>query len=104
MGKVIQFKPKSEDLDATIELLDLAYGKMQAVQDELNKLEEATDRLQELYDEQLKTLAHRLGGIQHCPLDYLLYTSLDSETLKAMEEKLWKEIGSLSTPTNTTNT
>ena len=104
MNNVIQFKQRSDDLEAVIELLDVAYGKLSSLQDDLVRLEEATSSLQQVYDNELKALAHRLGGIENCPVDYLIYTTLDSEVLKTIEEKLWKEIGSLSTHTSTTNT
>lgn len=104
MSNVIQFKARSADLEEVIQLLDVAYGKLNSLQEELSRLEDAVSSLQEVYDNELKALGHRLGGIENCPVDYLMYTTLDSEVLKTIEEKLWKEIGSLSTHTNTTNT
>lgn len=104
MGNLVQFKQRADNLEEVIKLLDIAYGKLAELQKEFEQLEASTERLQNVYDTELKALAHRLGGIENCPVDYLLYTTLDSDVLKTIEEKLWKEIGSLNTHTNTTST
>ena len=104
MSNVVQFKPRDSHLEEVIEVLDIAYEKMANLQAELDKLEEAAENLQESYDRELKAMATRLGGMEHCPVDYLLYTTLDSDVIQTIEEKLWKETGSPNTHTNTTST
>ena len=104
MSNVIQFKQRDTHLEECIEVLDIAYEKMASLQMELESLEESAGNLQASYDRELKALAHRLGGIEHCPVDYLLYTTLDTDVIRTIEEKLWKETGSQNTHTNTTST
>ena len=101
---ILKFKPRDTHLEQCIEVLDIAYEKMASLQMELDELERAAENLQESYDRELKAMAHRLGGIENCPVDYLMYTTLDSDVIKTIEEKLWKETGSQNTATNTTNT
>lgn len=104
MSNVVQFKARSAALEEVIEVMDIAYEKLATLQMEIDSLQDAADGLQEAYDRELKAMAHRLGGIEHCPVDYLLYTTLDSDVIKTIEEKLWKETGSPNTHTNTTST
>jgi len=104
MGKVVQFKARSAALEEVIEILDIAYEKMANLQAELDTLEEAADNLQETYDREIKAMANRLGGMSNMPVDYLLYTTLDSEVIQEIERQLWNETGSQNTHTNTTNT
>ena len=91
MSNVVQFKARSNDLDEVLQVLDIAYGKMSDLQAEIDQLEEATQTLQDTYDVELKALAHRLGGMENVPVDYLLYTTLNSEIIEAIDKGLWKE-------------
>lgn len=93
MSSVIRFKPRSQNLEECIEVMDVVYDKLSSLQEELSRLQDAADNLQDAYDDELNALAHRLGGIENCPVDYLMYTTLDTEIIKTIEEKLCKEIG-----------
>ena len=104
MSNVVQFKARSAALEEVIEILDIAYEKMANLQAELDQLEEAAENLQVTYDREIKAMSHRLGGMANMPVDYLLYTTLDSEVIQEIERQLWKETGSQNTHTSTTNT
>ena len=105
MGTVVQFKARDTHLEEVIEVLDIAYEKMANLQAELDQLEEAAENLQATYDREIKAMSHRLGGMANMPVDYLLYTTLDSDVIQEIERQLWGDsIQSQNMREDTTNT
>lgn len=93
MSNVIKFPVRNARLEEIMEVMDVAYNKMASVNTELSTLEDTTHDLQHLFDSEIKALAHRLGGMGNVPVDYLLYTTLDSEIIDLVQKQMgdqWK--------------
>lgn len=88
---IIEFPVRNENLDELIKALDIAFDALASVSSQLDLLEQKAKNLQDIYDREVQALAHRLGGLENVPVEYLLYTSLDTEILEVMEKLQWKE-------------
>lgn len=88
---VVKFPTKDDNLEELIPLLDKAFSAIVEMSEHLEKLEASALELQQLFDEKVSALAHRLGGIENVPVEYLIYTSLDDKVIEAMERLQCKE-------------
>lgn len=88
---IVKFPVRDEALDEMMYALDKAFSAIAELSASLDEIEAKALNLQEAFDSRVQALAHRLGGLEHVPLEYLLYTSLDEQIVDVMEKMQWTE-------------
>lgn len=89
MSNIIKFPNISADLVEIAEVLEQAHEAEAKLEEDLWALKEKIQDLQNLYNQELESFGHRLGGMKYVPLDYLMHASGDlfeKHIEKAMEE------------------
>ena len=88
---IVKFPTKDDNLEDLIPLLDKTFDAIVEMSTHLEELEAKALELQQLFDEKVSALAHRLGGLENVPVEYLIYTSLDDKVIETLEKLQWKE-------------
>ena len=91
MSNIIKFPIMSADLVEIAEVLEQAHEAEAKLEQDLWALKDKIQDLQNLYNRELESFGHRLGGMKHVPLEYLMHASgeLFEKHLEEAMEGLW---------------